>query len=153
MSSMLKVRGHRITARADRIDISQAGALRIIDYKTGAMPSLKQVTSGFAPQLTLEAAIARRQGFTGINTNKLEDVMYIGVGGGRKPVELRGLVPGHDVTAEAEKAFAGLLKLLASFQQATTPYIPLHNPEMADDASDYDHLSRRLEWQLVGTSA
>ena len=141
---------HVLTARADRIDITDGGALRIYDYKSGAMPSIAQVKSGFAPQLTLEAVIARRSGFKGLHTDVVEDVAYIGVGGGAKPVELRSLAEKNSVEEEAEKAFAGLKTLLAEFQNPLTAYIPMHNPEKQDDASDYDHLSRRLEWQLQG---
>jgi ATP-dependent helicase/nuclease subunit B len=141
---------HVLTARADRIDITEGGALRIYDYKSGAMPSIAQVKSGFAPQLTLEAVIARRTGFSGLQTDVVEDVAYIGVGGGAKTVELRSLAEKNSVEDEAEKAFAGLKTLLSEFQKSATAYIPMHNPEKQDDASDYDHLSRRLEWQLQG---
>lgn len=141
---------HTLTARADRIDISRNGELSIIDYKTGALPSLKQVTSGFAPQLTLEAALARRKAFTGIETGKVRDVLYVGVGGGRSGVELRSLAEKHDVSAEAEKAFAGMVKLLAAFQLPGTAYIPVQSPEMSDTETDDDHLSRRREWQQAG---
>jgi ATP-dependent helicase/nuclease subunit B len=141
---------HILTARADRIDISDTGDLRIYDYKSGVMPSLAQVKSGFAPQLTLEAAIARRKGFAGTESGDVQDVAYIGVGGGAKPVELRSLADKNSVEDEAEKAFTGLKALLAAFQKRSTSYIPMHNPEMQDDVSDYDHLSRRLEWQLQG---
>jgi ATP-dependent helicase/nuclease subunit B len=114
------------------------------------MPSIAQVKSGFAPQLTLEAAIARRAGFKGLQTDLVEDVAYIGVGGGTKTVELRSLAEKNSVEDESEKAFAGLKTLLSEFQKPATAYIPMHNPEKQDDASDYDHLSRRLEWQLQG---
>jgi ATP-dependent helicase/nuclease subunit B len=141
---------HRLTARADRIDITDSGALRIYDYKSGALPSLAQVKSGFAPQLTLEAAIARHKGFAALQSTEVEDVAYIGVGGGAKPVELQSLAEKNNVEDEAENAFTGLKSLLSKYQDHTTAYIPLHNPEKQDDASDYDHLSRRLEWQLQG---
>lgn len=138
---------HQLTARADRIDITASGALRIVDYKSGGVPSEKQIKSGFAPQLTLEAAIAARKGFARLNSHIVDKVVYISVGGNSKGVELRELA---SVTPEAEKAFAKLNCLLLSFQQISQPYIPRHNLQNEDDKSDYDHLSRRLEWQLQG---
>jgi ATP-dependent helicase/nuclease subunit B len=51
-------RTFRLTARADRIEQKRDGTISIIDYKTGDLPSLKQVLIGIAPQLPLEAAIA-----------------------------------------------------------------------------------------------
>ncbi len=53
-----------IRARADRIDTLADGRLVIIDYKTGAPPTAKQVEAGFAPQLPLEAMIAGSRRFS-----------------------------------------------------------------------------------------
>ena len=39
----------RLTAKADRIDRTQAGALEIIDYKTGSVPPKKHVSDGRRP--------------------------------------------------------------------------------------------------------
>ena len=52
-----------LTARADRIERKQDGRFAILDYKTGAPPSDKQVSLGLSPQMTLEAAILREGGF------------------------------------------------------------------------------------------
>jgi ATP-dependent helicase/nuclease subunit B len=143
---------HKLSARADRIDVLSNGALRIIDYKSGSVPSLKTVLSGFAPQLTLEAAIARRGGFENLNSQSVADALYMSVGGSSKGVDITSLAKMNDVEAEAEKALVGLLELLTAFQQQSTAYIPRHNLQRQEDISDYDHLSRRLEWQLQGTA-
>jgi ATP-dependent helicase/nuclease subunit B len=143
---------HRLTARADRIDIERDGFMRLVDYKTGAVPSIAQMKSGFAPQLTLEAYIAMQDGFKELQSSNVRDVVYIFVGGTAKGVAVTSLADKNDVMAEANKAFAGLLKLLEAFQIPTTAYIPRHNPKMEDEISDYDHLSRKLEWQLQGTA-
>lgn len=142
---------HRLTARADRIDVERDGFLRLVDYKTGAVPSIPQMKSGFSPQLTLEAYIAMQGGFEKF-PSRVRDVVYIFVGGTAKGVALTSLAEKNDVSAEAIKAFAGLLKLLEAFQIPSTAYIPRHNPKMEDEVSDYDHLSRKLEWQLEGTA-
>jgi ATP-dependent helicase/nuclease subunit B len=143
---------HLITARADRIDVLENGYLRIIDYKSGKVPSIKQVESGFAPQLSLEALIATEGQFNGLNSAKLEDVMFIAVGGGKEGVKLTSLAKSCDLETEIAKAKAGLLKLLADYQNPNTAYLPRHNMQSDDDVSKYDHLSRKLEWQLEGTA-
>src|SRR6516225_9457725 len=55
-----------LRARADRIERLAGGSYAILDYKTGQVPSEKQVRIGVSPQLTLEAAILRRGGFQNI---------------------------------------------------------------------------------------
>ena len=55
-----------LTCRADRIDLMADGSARIVDYKTGGVPSTREVEAGLAPQLTLQAAILARGGFTGM---------------------------------------------------------------------------------------
>jgi ATP-dependent helicase/nuclease subunit B len=143
---------HLLTARADRIDILANGGLRIIDYKSGRVPTIKQVQSGFAPQLSLEALIATEGKFNGVNSNTLDDVMFIAVGGGKDGVKITSLATSTNLAVEIAKAKAGLVKLLTDYQNPDTAYLPRHNMQNDDDVSDYDHLSRKLEWQLEGTS-
>src|SRR5207237_9991936 len=47
----------KVTARADRIEVTREGYGHILDYKTGKAPSKNEVSTGFSPQLTLTAAI------------------------------------------------------------------------------------------------
>jgi ATP-dependent helicase/nuclease subunit B len=138
---------HILTARADRIDVTASGSLRIVDYKSGSVPTVPLIKSGFAPQLTLEAAMAARGGFSQFGSQRVDDVIYISVGGNSKGVEVTAL---HDVASEAETALRKFAELLSAFQLPSTPYIPRHHLQKEDDISDYDHLSRRLEWQLQG---
>jgi ATP-dependent helicase/nuclease subunit B len=53
----------RLRGRADRIDLMSSGSLSVIDYKTGQVPSQKQVDALLSPQLPLEAAMIQRGGF------------------------------------------------------------------------------------------
>lgn len=145
---------HTLRARADRIDVTQQGTVRLIDYKTGATPSGKQVSSGLNPQLTLEAAIVNRGGFGEGLPMEVDDLIYIRVGGGRTPAEfmsLKGLVRDPvDITATMQKHFGGLLNLLALYQNAGQAYPPRAVMHKDSDVSDYDHLSRFDEWSRGG---
>ncbi len=51
-----------LTCRADRIELLLDGAMAVCDFKTGAVPSFSQISAGFSPQLTLEAAMIARGG-------------------------------------------------------------------------------------------
>ena len=62
--------------RADRIDERTDGTVAIIDYKTGAVPSTKEVSAGYAPQLPLEAVIAAAGGFDVIGAKAVSELAY-----------------------------------------------------------------------------
>ncbi len=76
-----------LTAKADRIEPTRDGLAHILDYKTGAAPSKKQVETGFSPQLTLTAAILLNGGFKHLQGRKPGDLTYVRVTG-RKPAGL-----------------------------------------------------------------
>ena len=60
----------RLSCRADRIDLMADGTARIVDYKTGGVPSARQVEAGLSPQLTLQAAILARGGFSDVEQGR-----------------------------------------------------------------------------------
>ena len=148
---LLKVRDveHYLTARADRLDQLPDEQFRIIDYKSGKIPTDKQVAAGFAPQLTLEAALAGRGAFEGHPPGQVVEATYIGVSGGAKPVELRNIGDEHDVSELGEKHFILLKALLEKFLDPNTAYIPRHNIMSHTEVATFDHLSRRFEWELA----
>ena len=61
-ASVLLESGVKLYAKADRIDQSKEG-LVVIDYKTGAPPSTKDVLKGTEPQMAVESVILKRGGF------------------------------------------------------------------------------------------
>ena len=61
---------------------SRSGGARLIDYKSGAPPGPSEVKVGFAPQLTLEAAMLRRGGFQGAAAARSRaEALYLKLGG------------------------------------------------------------------------
>ncbi len=74
-----------LTGRADRIDMLSSGKARLIDYKTGRIPTSPQVKSGLAPQLTLEAAMLAAGGFQGVAPVEAAELLYIKLSGGEPP--------------------------------------------------------------------
>jgi ATP-dependent helicase/nuclease subunit B len=141
-----------LTATADRIDRLADGALAIVDYKTGSPPKLKEVKLGFAPQLPLEAAIARASGFVGLPAGAgavpVARLEYWRVSGGEPPGERKPLK--LDAEAEAAAALDGLRALIAQYDDPATPYPARPRSEWARRFSDYRHLARVKEWGAGG---
>ena len=68
---------------ADRIERHADGRYVILDYKTGSARTEKQVRTGLAPQLTLEAAILRKGGFPDIAADSsVAQIGYVLLKGG-----------------------------------------------------------------------
>lgn len=141
-----------LTAKADRIDRRRDGTLEIIDYKTGAPPEKKKVDRGFAPQLPLEAAIAAAGGFTGLPKGPVGALTFWRLSGGTPPGEIQA-ASNADPEKLAAEALEGLKRLVASFDDPTTPYACQPRPELAPRFNDYEHLSRIAEWSAGGDDA
>jgi len=142
------VGGLTIRGRADRIDEIEPGGWEIIDYKTGRVPSPKELEGLFAPQLLLEAAMATDGGFEKIKgkarTVHLSYWQANGLGDGGAVKEIKAsdeLVP---------KMMALVAKMVAHFGNPTTPYEALPWPEFIPHFNDYAHLERAAEWSSSG---
>jgi ATP-dependent helicase/nuclease subunit B len=141
-----------LTVRADRIECLADGRYAILDYKTGAPPTDKQVNAGLSPQLTLEAAILRNGGFDGIPRGaSICELLYVRLRGGAEPGEARA-VKFKDGTPDkhADHALAELTKTLSQFADPSKPYYSLLHPMWKTHYGTYDHLARVQEWSLVG---
>ncbi len=138
----------RIEARADRIDEIEPGGWEIIDYKTGRVPSLKELKALFAPQLLLEAAMAEKGGFEKINGQAravhLSYWQANGLGQGGEVKEIKE----SDTLVEAMVAL--VQRMAAHFAKASTPYDALPWPEFSPHFNDYAHLERIAEWSTAG---
>ena len=136
-----------LTAKADRIEYnSKTKSVNVIDYKTGAIPSLANMKNGISPQLAIEAMILCNSGYKTLpdieniakienwhlsvdkkndTTNKIDDVM--------------------DLIIQTEK---NIIRLLEIFMDKETPYLASPNIKNIknDKFNDYQHLSRIKEW-------
>jgi ATP-dependent helicase/nuclease subunit B len=140
----------KLTARADRIDALHSGGATLIDYKSGRVPEVEEVRIGFAPQLTLEAAILMSGGFEGLEKVTPTEALYLKLGGLDGGKERSAAGKESDIVALAEKHLAGLKALLDQFTDATTPYLSRPFPKFEKRHSEYDHLARIKEWSATG---
>ena len=133
-----------LRARADRVDRLVDGGYEIIDYKTGAVPSKKDVNAGLSPQLPLEAAMIREGAFAGIDPGEIAALTYWKLSGGDPAGKIS--VAGDDPTGLADQALAGLTALLDYYDDPETVYLARPDAEIAPRYSDFDHLERVQEW-------
>jgi ATP-dependent helicase/nuclease subunit B len=145
-------RSFRLTARADRIERLADGSYAILDYKTGTPPAVKQVRIGFAPQLTLEAAMLRGGGFANIPAGaSVSELAYVAVKGGEPAGERKNLVFEDGLPdAQADYALSRLRDMARRFDDEQEPYRSLAHPMWKNRYGDYDHLARVKEWSATG---
>ena len=139
-----------ITAIADRIDELGPGVWEVIDYKTGRVPSTRELEGLFAPQLLLEAAMAETGGFKKIKGKAAEVILTYwranGLGDGGEIKDIKG----------ADKLIPAMLalveKMAERYANPGTPYVALPQPEFVPHFNDYEHLERVAEWSTTGGS-
>jgi ATP-dependent helicase/nuclease subunit B len=151
----------RLTGIADRIDILPDGRADIVDYKTGSTPSLKVARALLDPQLALEAAALRENGFRGPGARDPANLLYVRL----KPGERFGVEqvnnehakpgPGRIVKSSIELAADArteLEKLLTGLIQGRYGFVSRLVPEKERDyGGEYDHLARVAEWSSAET--
>jgi ATP-dependent helicase/nuclease subunit B len=147
-----------LSARADRIERRGDGSYAILDYKTGAPPTGKQVRMGLSPQLTLEAAILREGGFADIDADSsVSQLVYVRLSGNNPPGEQKTLelkirpsdLPQHP-DAAADYAREELEKLIRKFEDENQAYTSLNLSMWASRYGAYDDLARIKEWSAAG---
>ncbi|MEM6625846.1 MAG: PD-(D/E)XK nuclease family protein [Pseudomonadota bacterium] len=140
--------GHvELTGKADRIEELADGSLAIIDFKTGAPKTKKQVETGLEPQLPLEAAIASAGGFAEFNAASVSQLIYVAVSPGAHVGAAKNGAPLDLAPDEiAAATLNGVLKLVAAYDDIDQPYRSKPRVEFAWSVSDFDRLARRAEW-------
>jgi ATP-dependent helicase/nuclease subunit B len=135
-----------LTAKPDRIDQGPASVLEIIDYKTGVVPTAKQTSKEFSPQLPLEGAIVKAGGFEDAPKHApISGFLYVKLSGGRvkgeeKPVKL-------DAEEAVQNAQEGLTKLIHKYDNPDMPYLSKPRVQFTSRYGDFDHLARVKEWK------
>jgi ATP-dependent helicase/nuclease subunit B len=135
-----------ITAIADRIDRLRSGELVLIDYKTGAVPSRREIDDAVAVQLPLEGAIARDGSFDGVH-GVAAALEYWRLAGG-DPAGTRHPLTADNPQALIDKVAAAVAALIDRFDDPATAYLAVPDPRLAPRFSDYFHLERLGEIEI-----
>ena len=128
-----------ISGRADRIDRNSRGALRIVDYKTGAPPTESQ-QARFDKQLLIEAALAEQGGIDGFDPTPVAQAIFIGMGGTYKEV------PAPLIKEPPDKVLAELKQLISAYLEPDQGFSSRRMLHKDTDIGDYDQLARFGEW-------
>jgi len=139
-----------LTCRADRIDLLKDGRACIVDYKTGSVPSAKQVDAGLAPQLPLQSAMLEYGAFPELGKRQACGIYYVKLGSGDPPGEVLCPKLQMPVMDCARKNLSGLISLLTAYEDQTQAYLPRAMIEKEDEEREFDHLSRYREWAVSG---
>ncbi|MGB2333193.1 MAG: double-strand break repair protein AddB [Candidatus Puniceispirillaceae bacterium] len=136
----------RVTARADRVERCADQRLRIIDYKTGVVPSATMVENGARNQLSVEALIASEGGFDQVPAGAVSQIEYWQISGGRaQPGTIK---PMHTNGFDSAKMRDSLERLVAAYDDMSTCYLSEPVPSLVPPFRPYKHLARCREWQI-----
>jgi ATP-dependent helicase/nuclease subunit B len=150
----MEVRGVEIFGKADRIDRLPDGTLAIVDYKTGAPPSGREVEAGYALQLGTLGLMARTGAFARVQGEPVK-FEYWSLGSSKASETGFGYVATPILEGRKQKGIA-----LEEFLPATErflndaldrwilgaePFTARLNPD-APGYATYDQLMRLDEW-------
>jgi len=144
ISGKLEINGLTLTGRADRVEKYRDGSLVLIDYKTGSVPTKKEVKAGLEPQLPLLALLAAQKGFKELAETNVRSCEYWVLKSGAADSDDK--VYDKDLPALMAEAETGLKDLIAAFKDPTTPYEATPRLRFSPRHDDYAHLSRLAEW-------
>ena len=150
-----------VNAKADRVDFLSDRSIRIIDYKTSSSSKyVKNVRTGYSPQLPIEAMMAESGAFAADGAkidiravSSLEYWQFDDKDGGKKKT-----VQSEENDKSREKV--SLADLISSYRERTLSMLDhyagpdaVYLARRVDDGDDhekhekdYDHLSRLKEW-------
>lgn len=137
-----------LTAKADRIEVDPSGRAFVFDYKTGAPPTNKQVEAGWAPQLTLEAAMIEAGAFADVGARNVAGAAYVGLknDGDTQWVKAQARTFADLVAAHRDE----LKQLLDDYREQGARYPSRPYVALVSHTGDFDHLARVKEWSRGG---
>ena len=144
----LGARHATITAKADRIVLHDDGSVTIIDYKTGAMPSQRDVTLGRSTQMLVEAGLIAKGGYQTIaKGGTIRALHYWKLHGrGQEAGDIKNVVPKE---FDEHSLLDTITNLLIRFEQQDMPYHAEPDARATQRYSDYRHLARIKEWRVL----
>jgi ATP-dependent helicase/nuclease subunit B len=133
IAAEIEISGITIRGKIDRAILNEEGFLEIFDYKTGQIPSKKDVLLGKNPQLTIAALMLIEQKIASLNYWKLSS---------SSGSEIKKICSdSEEILILKAAAKAGLSKLFEFFSNEKNGYLATNNQQK----SDYQNLMRQEE--------
>jgi RecB family exonuclease len=137
--------GLSVRGKADRVDLLSDGTLSVIDYKSGTLPSRKQIIH-FDRQLLIEAVMLEAGAFGDIPPAQVSEVIHVAL---KRAFEVQSLSIAEDAELRTDRTRAELLRLLRAFLAREQGYTSRRAMEEMSYSGDYDHLARFGEWDIA----
>jgi ATP-dependent helicase/nuclease subunit B len=130
-----------ISGKIDRITFDDAENVEIFDYKTGQIPTIKNVICGIEPQLTI-AALALLESMIdtqlkSINSTKITSLNYWKLSSSRLSEIKKICKEREEIQILISATKAGLTRLLEFFEDEKNGYVATKNSQ-----KEYSHLAR-----------
>ncbi len=139
-------------AKLDRLDILKNGTARIVDYKTGELPTEKSVLSGNSAQLALQSAVYSRGGIASVEILPIQEIAYYRLNIDPQKNEAHRYT-GQDFAKSADEALERLKSLIEFYCAPGAVYFSEPFGSKFARNKDYRHLSRILEWGSLEDAA
>ena len=128
-----------ISAKADRIEITNDKKVNIIDYKTGVVPTKKDVMLGLSPQLLIESMIVKNLGFKEFTCQEIGGIVYIKISSSKPYIQEIYIDINNEII---EKSTEGLIKLLRFYLDKSFIFYDSPNKYYAPKYNDYKSLAK-----------
>jgi ATP-dependent helicase/nuclease subunit B len=138
----IKIGDFTIVGKIDRVDVVD-GEARVIDYKTGVLPSTGFVKYGISPQLLLEAWMVQDGLMQAVSQTPVSSASLWRLPTGWQN-DTRITLDGENLDMFLVQLQEKIEKIITIFNNSDTPY--LCHPRGRMYPSPYDHLARVQEW-------
>jgi ATP-dependent helicase/nuclease subunit B len=135
-----------LKARPDRIDRLRSGGAAIFDYKSGSLPTFKQMRANFSPQLPLTALIVEAGGFAALGAQAVDGFAYVKCLNRSSAAKPDVEVAGPEAREAMVEAARGMRAMIEAFDDPTTAYHSQPRPQFLKKYPQFDRLARRREW-------
>jgi ATP-dependent helicase/nuclease subunit B len=141
----------KLSARADRIYFNSNGDIEIWDFKTGTIPSDKQINELYATQLPVTTLILQTNPPSNSRNNKVRGFGHIKIGGRTPKINewKQDKLSIDELTAKLVEALTHLVRQYANPEQAYLSKPFVHRLPVNNYADQVDVLARRAEWASV----